>query len=62
MQVTVKEKTLEDGSKVYDINLPGDVVFHAVSFRDACEFCDKLTLAAAQNTLETVDVYWNPIR
>lgn len=61
MLITVKEKSLEDGSKVYDIALGEGVVFHATSFRDACDFCDKITLAAAQHTLEEINTYWNPI-
>lgn len=58
MQVTVKEMHLEDGSKVYDINLPGDVTFQAVSFRDAREFCDKLVAAVTAHTNNDVDIYW----
>lgn len=58
MQVTVKEKHLEDGSKVYDVNLPGDVTFNCVSFKDACIFCDKLVEAVSAHTNNEIDVYW----
>lgn len=58
MQVTVITRTLSDDSKVYDVEFSDSVVFSCTSFRDACEFCDKLSIAVNAHTTNELDIYW----
>lgn len=58
MQATVRSNILSDGSKTYDVCFSDDVIFHTLSFKSACIFCDELAELMRKHTSDEPDFYW----